>query len=261
MNKLLIYTAGMTGAQLELISKESSFYCIRHNLPAITQEILAEQILSVKYGEKVSSLSLEHMFEKRALREAAHTVLSRVLMPQIVIKQIAVSPRDNAKDFITNSHQELQNNMSILALQNRMCVSLAGRVAQIHKYGQADGTDMEASSDLKQATKDAYMAIAYFGMDEEVGYINLNGILSNSRSYAPETLVTARREFEDITYAMGKPKESVTWFENDDSWKLELEEFVDAIEKRREIEHGTIFDGLRALGLVEKVYAKSEFYA
>ena len=33
MNKLLTYTAGLTGAQLELVSKEASFYCIRHNLP------------------------------------------------------------------------------------------------------------------------------------------------------------------------------------------------------------------------------------
>jgi len=97
-------------------------------------------------------------------------------------------------------------------------------------------------------------------MEFENGYINLDGILSNSRSYAPETLATAQREFEDITYAMGKPKESITWFENDDSWELELKEFIDAIEGRGDIVHGTIFDGLRALGLVEKVYNKSGFY-
>ncbi len=34
MNKLLMYTAGFTGAQLELLSKEASFYCLRHTLPA-----------------------------------------------------------------------------------------------------------------------------------------------------------------------------------------------------------------------------------
>ena len=42
MHKLLTYTAGLTGAQLELISKEASFYCIRHNLPHITQDILVQ---------------------------------------------------------------------------------------------------------------------------------------------------------------------------------------------------------------------------
>ncbi|MCD4667156.1 MAG: Gfo/Idh/MocA family oxidoreductase, partial [Sulfurimonas sp.] len=98
-------------------------------------------------------------------------------------------------------------------------------------------------------------------MEFEDGYINLDGILSNSRSYAPETLVTARREFEDITYAMGKPQETTTWFENDDSWKLELEEFVNAVLNNTEILNGTSKDAYRALALVEDVYNKSMFYA
>ena len=41
----------------------------------------------------------------------------------------------------------------------------------------------------------------------ENGYINLDGILSPTRSYSPEKLIIGRREFEDITFAMGKPKE------------------------------------------------------
>ena len=32
----------------------------------------------------------------------------------------------------------------------------------------------------------------------EEGYINLDGILSGTRSYAPEQLVMSRREFEDV---------------------------------------------------------------
>jgi len=94
----------------------------------------------------------------------------------------------------------------------------------------------------------------------EEGYINLDGILSNSRSYAPETLICGKREFEDTTYAMGKPRENITWFENDDSWKLELEEFVEAIKNNSELKHGTSQDAYRALNLVEKIYQKSGFY-
>ena len=97
-------------------------------------------------------------------------------------------------------------------------------------------------------------------MEFEDGYINLDGILSNSRSYAPETLVTARREFEDITYAMGKPQETITWFENDDSWKLELDEFLDAIYNGKKIVNGTSKDAYRALSLVENIYSNSGFY-
>ncbi|MBX2077935.1 Gfo/Idh/MocA family oxidoreductase [Campylobacter peloridis] len=94
----------------------------------------------------------------------------------------------------------------------------------------------------------------------EEGYINLDGILSGTRSYAPETLIVGRREFEDITFAMGKPKESVTWFENDDSWEIEIREFFDAIKNKRKIENGTSDDALQTLLLIEKIYNNSGFY-
>jgi predicted dehydrogenase len=95
----------------------------------------------------------------------------------------------------------------------------------------------------------------------EEGYINLDGILSGTRSYAPEKLVVGKREFEDITFAMGKPKESTTWFENDDSWKLEVDEFVDAIIGKSNIKNGTSEDAIKTLELVEKIYENSGFYS
>ena len=67
----------------------------------------------------------------------------------------------------------------------------------------------------------------------EEGYLNLDGILSGTRSYAPEKLVIGRREFEDVTFAMGKPKESIVYFESDHSWNLEIEEFIECGEWKR----------------------------
>ena len=95
----------------------------------------------------------------------------------------------------------------------------------------------------------------------EEGYVNLDGILSGTRSYAPEKLVVGRREFEDITFAMGKPQESTTWFENDDSWKLEVDEFVDAILGKSIIKNGTSKDAFETLRLVERIYDNSGFYS
>lgn len=94
----------------------------------------------------------------------------------------------------------------------------------------------------------------------EEGYINLDGILSGTRSYSPEKLIVGRREFEDITYAMGKPKENTTWFENDDSWKLEIDEFIEAIIGDTKIKHGSSKDAYETLLLVERIYENSGFY-
>lgn len=176
MNKLLMYTAGFTGAQLELLSKEASFYCMRHAIPAITQEILIEQINAIKYGEKQSYLSIEQMFEETAIYEAGRAVVSKVLMPHVHIEHVSLTPRDNNERFVSHNYSDVQDNMTVKDFKDKICVALAGRTAQVKAFGEIDGIDTGASNDLQQATRDAYAAIAHYGMDKEVGYININGV-------------------------------------------------------------------------------------
>ena len=92
----------------------------------------------------------------------------------------------------------------------------------------------------------------------EDGYINLNGILSSTRSYGDETIVMARRQFEDSAFAMGKPREEMIYFDTDDSWKLELQEFVDAVLNDKSIENGTSADALQVMQLIEEIYRNSK---
>jgi len=219
MNKLLTYTAGLTGAQLELISKEASFYCIRHNLPSITQDILLQQINTIKYGEKHSHISHEKVFEKNAIREAAHTIVSKVLMPHILIKQISVTPRNTTHGFVAAHHEDLQNNMSLEDIKNRICISLSGRIAQMKKYGSMAGMDMEASPDLQHATKDAYNAIAYYGMDKVVGYINIEGVMHAQKQ--TEESINVQHNHEKIDDALERwmiEAEKTTIALVDDNW-------------------------------------------
>jgi len=92
----------------------------------------------------------------------------------------------------------------------------------------------------------------------EDGYINLDGILSSTRSYAPETLVLGQREFEDVTFAMGKPKESITYYEYDKSWELELNEFVNAVHGIEPVSNGTSLDALEIMKLTDYVYSTNK---
>ena len=90
----------------------------------------------------------------------------------------------------------------------------------------------------------------------EDGYINLDGILSPTRSYAPETLVIGKREFEDVTYAMGKPKEEIIYFENEKSWEFELEEFYNAIKMKKKIKNGSSQDAYELMKIIDSVYER-----
>jgi len=184
MKKLLMYTTGFTGSQLEMLGKEASFYCLRHGLPAITQDILIDQINTIKYGERQSYLSLEQMFEETAVYEAGRAVISKVLMPHINIEHVSLTPKDNNEHFISHNYSDVQENMTVKDFKDKISVSLAGRAAQIKQFGEIEGMDSGASNDLQQATRDAYVAIAHYGMDKEVGYININGVIDAQRKSA-----------------------------------------------------------------------------
>jgi len=177
MNKLLMYTTGLTGAQLELLGKEAAYHCLRSGLPAITQEILIDQINKMKYGEQQSYLSPEQMFEEIAVYEAGRAVISKVLMPHVRIEHISLTPAANNEHFVSENYNDVQDNMTVKDFKDKICVSLAGRTAQIKQFGEIDGMDTGASNDLQQATRDAYTAIAHYGMDKEVGYFNINGVM------------------------------------------------------------------------------------
>jgi len=182
INKLLMYTAGLSGAQLELVGKESAFYCLRHGLAFITQDILIEQINAIKYGEQLSYLSPEQMFEETAIYEAGHAVISKVLMPHVHIEHVSLTPKDNNAHFIAHNYDDMQDNMTVKDFKDKICISLAGRTAQVKLFGDVDGIDTGASNDIQQATRDAYTAIAHYGMDKEVGYININGVMDAQKN-------------------------------------------------------------------------------
>lgn len=92
----------------------------------------------------------------------------------------------------------------------------------------------------------------------EDGYINLNGMLSSTRSYGDETLTFARKQFEDTAFAFGKPREEMIYFDRDDSWKLEVDEFISAIKADKPVQNGTTEDALAIMKLIEAVYKSSE---
>ena len=70
-------------------------------------------------------------------------------------------------------------------------------------------------------------------------------------------MIIGKREFEDVTFAMGKPKEETIYFENDKSWDFELEEFYNAIVKNKKIKNGTSNDAFELMKIIDNVYRNS----
>lgn len=162
--KLLKYTANMSGADLQKIESESILFIRRKGLETVNEPIIMEMINGMKYGEKIEDSRLEVMLMRTAYHEAGHAVVSKILMPEQRIEQITVTPRADALGFVSYDQQEYQNHTRAW-FQNRMCVCYAGRAAEVKQYGE-EGIEAGASGDLKTASHLAYVAITELGMDE-----------------------------------------------------------------------------------------------
>lgn len=88
----------------------------------------------------------------------------------------------------------------------------------------------------------------------ENGFITINGILSSTRSYGEESITFAKKQFEDESSSLGKPQEETIYFDTDDSWKLEIKEFYDAVLNINQLQHGKSIDALKLMYLINRIY-------
>ena len=84
----------------------------------------------------------------------------------------------------------------------------------------------------------------------ERGYLVLNGLKTPSNTYGEETLTAARISGP----AAIRGNEEHFSFETDQSWEIEVKEFVNAIRGNRAPKFGTSQDALKLMQLVDKIY-------
>jgi len=82
------------------------------------------------------------------------------------------------------------------------------------------------------------------------GFLELQGILSGSKSYGEEKLIVGKRDERD----MGNSKEEIITYLDDNSWKEEIDEFAQALVNKKPIKSGTYEDALTTMKLVYKIY-------
>ena len=83
------------------------------------------------------------------------------------------------------------------------------------------------------------------------GYLELQGILSGTKSYGEEKLIIGRRSHTSNT---GTEKEEVITYLEDHSWRDEVNEFADAIINKGIVESGTVEDAYQTMKLVYDIY-------
>lgn len=89
----------------------------------------------------------------------------------------------------------------------------------------------------------------------EKGYISISGILSSTMNYGTEKLKIARCRYDKQGYPLPNPDETITYFDEDKSWHLELDEFYHCIVNDEPVKVGTCEEACKTMKLVEELYA------
>lgn len=88
----------------------------------------------------------------------------------------------------------------------------------------------------------------------EKGYITITGILSSSRTYGTETLKIARCIYDEEGYPLPNPSETINYYKDDLSWKMEIDEFVYSVINDVPVQGGTCLEAYKTMLLIEKIY-------
>lgn len=179
VERIVRYITGMSALELERLGRMAALYVVENGKKEITEEILIEQVNIIKYGHKIKKemvKNLEQELEMTAYHEAAHAILSSLLLPHIKIEQVTIAPRSKMLGFVSYNTEDELSNITKEDLFKDVCVLLAGRAAKIKRSGREEVMDSGAINDLSQASLQVYAAISNLGMDKELGFINIDSI-------------------------------------------------------------------------------------
>ncbi|GGW54553.1 AAA family ATPase [Alishewanella tabrizica] len=183
-------TRGMSGADIDklfrtyLYTLASSDEYLNAEFRTISDEVMRHVITETRYGaiNQQQNLTDEGKLQT-AWHEAGHLLASKILLPNHKIDFATIEPRNKALGFVAISRDDNLGAMTESEVRAQIAVCLAGREAerlQLSDYDVSAG----AVSDIERATQLAYHAVCFYGLDTELGQINLKEI--SALTYSPK---------------------------------------------------------------------------
>ncbi len=181
LKKVALETVYFSGAKLENLMNESAMIAARKRDKHITMEHINKAYYTVLVGEEKKDRSNISIEDKgiTAYHEAGHALVAKKLSKSNRVTKVSIIPSTKGMGgFSLNIPPDrmYQTKKDIIA---NIKVALGGRAAEELIFGK-DNITTGASSDLQKATEMTLSMIGSYGMDEELGLLNYDVILSNN---------------------------------------------------------------------------------
>ena len=185
---LALRLAGLSGAEIRQVCQEAGFIAFRDGRRCLAQRDLDQAATVVRHGLPSERTPMDEASRRAtAIHEAGHAVAQHLLMPGEELGEVTILPRGGSLGFVEHAGGTEKAIWSLSDLERRVQVLLAGRLAEEIVLGKGE-TGTGASNDLERATGFAVRMVARWGMIEQWGPINVDG-LAAVLGKAPEAAV------------------------------------------------------------------------
>lgn len=169
--RLAFLCPGFAGADIANVCNEAALIAARFNASAVQLKHFEAAIERVIAGlEKKSRVLSPEEKKTVAYHEAGHAIAGWFLEHADPLLKVSIIPRGSAALGYAQYLPKDQYLFSKQQLLDRMCMTLAGRVAEELTF---DGTiTTGAQDDLQKITKLAYAQITRYGMDHVIGPVS-----------------------------------------------------------------------------------------
>jgi cell division protease FtsH len=198
-------TAGFSGADLANLINEAAILSARRGLKEITsQELEAAAERVIAGPEKKNRAFSTKEKEIIAYHESGHALASRMLPNADPVHKVSIIARGMMGGWTRFLPTEDRHLWTKSQFNDRLVVTLGGRVAEEIKYGEVS---TGAENDLQQATKLARKMVTEYGMSEKLGprtfgqkqeLVFLGREISEQKDYSDDTAKEIDLEVHNI---------------------------------------------------------------
>ncbi|MDG1182956.1 MAG: ATP-dependent zinc metalloprotease FtsH [Tateyamaria sp.] len=165
-------TPGFSGADLANLVNEAALMAARVGRRFVTMIDFESAKDKVMMGpERRSMVMTPEQKEMTAYHEAGHALVGHKLPKCDPVYKATIIPRGGALGMVMSLPEMDRLNMFKDECHQRLAMTMAGKAAEIHKYG-ADSVSNGPAGDIQQASALARAMVLQWGMSDKVGNID-----------------------------------------------------------------------------------------
>ncbi|MFZ5708340.1 MAG: ATP-dependent zinc metalloprotease FtsH [Pseudomonadota bacterium] len=163
---------GFSGADLANLVNEAALMAARYGRRFVTMEDFENAKDKVMMGvERRSMVLTPEQKEKTAWHEAGHAIVGMAMPKCDPVYKATIIPRGGALGMVVSLPEMDRLNMHKDEAKQRIAMTMAGKAAEIIKYGE-EGVSNGPAGDIMQASQLARAMVMRWGMSDLVGSVD-----------------------------------------------------------------------------------------